>query len=59
MPAHTLDEAMECLRKNHHHLWKALCEAREDPPAGGVEARPTREPGVEEGDLLRAGPTGA
>ncbi len=31
MPAHTLDEAMERLRKNHYHLWKALMAARENP----------------------------
>jgi len=29
--SHTLDEALERLQKNHYHLWKAFCEAREDP----------------------------
>ena len=28
----TLGDAMERLRKNHYHLWKAFCEAREDLP---------------------------
>ena len=31
MRPHTLDEAMERLRKNHYHLWKAFCEVRKDP----------------------------
>jgi hypothetical protein len=25
------EEALERLRENFYHLWKALCEAREDP----------------------------
>jgi hypothetical protein len=29
--AHNLDEAMECLRKNHYSLCVVLKEAREDP----------------------------
>ena len=31
MAVHTLDEAMERLRKNHHYLCRALKEARENP----------------------------
>jgi hypothetical protein len=49
--AHTLDEALERLRKNHYHLWKPLIEAREDPtrleewrraPRGSQEWRKAR-----------------
>jgi len=29
--SHTLDEAMERLRKNQYHLWKALVESGQDP----------------------------
>jgi hypothetical protein len=31
VPAHTLDEAVERLRKNHYHLWTAFREGRENP----------------------------
>ena len=31
MTTHTLDEAMERLRKNHYPLWRVMVEVREDP----------------------------
>jgi hypothetical protein len=59
LTAHTLDEMMERLRKNHYHLCKALKEARENP---AVLEEWRRAPGgvcrVEEGEAARAGPAG-
>jgi hypothetical protein len=59
LAVHTLDEAMERLRKNHYHLCRALKEARENPAVLEEWRRaPSGVCRVEEGEAARAGPAG-